>query len=37
MGPYVLACSMSASVVDVAGVVEGVDDSTCDEFKVEDD
>jgi hypothetical protein len=26
---------MPSSVVDVAGVVEGVGESTCDEFKVE--
>jgi hypothetical protein len=28
---------MLSSVVDVAGVVEGVGESTCEEFKVEDD
>jgi hypothetical protein len=26
-----------SSVVEVAGVVDGADDSTCDEFKVEED
>ena len=36
MGPFVLG-SMSPSVVDVAGVVDGVDEPTCDEFRVEDD
>jgi hypothetical protein len=37
VGPYVLGCSMLSSVVDVAGVVEGVGESTCDEFRVEED
>lgn len=36
VGPCVLG-SWSPSEVDVAGVVDGVDEPTCDEFKVEDD